>query len=92
MAHRMINTAALLAANPEYAKALASGESWALKHMGRIRSMNTGEPEGYRREFDGEPRKWCGGSCPFKNGCVTCTLPDKPEVAHENRRHAPFED
>jgi len=85
MGRFMINQSALLAANPEYAEALARGESWALKHAGQVDSFNSGEPEGMRRKFDGKPRKWCGGSCPHKNGCVTCTLEDRPEIARQHR-------
>ena len=85
MARQVVNTAALLALNPEYAEALARGESWALKYQERCNSLNRGEPEGMRREFDGRKRKWCGGSCPFKDGCVVCTLEDNPEVARRNR-------
>ena len=82
----MIDTEMLLALNPEYAEALARGESWALKHAERSRSLNAGESEGFRREFDGKPRKWCGAACPNEEGCITCTLPENPEVARDNRR------
>ena len=86
MSRQVVNTAALLALNPEYAEALARGEPWAVKHAGQVDSFNSGEPEGMRRKFDGKKRKWCGASCPFKNGCVTCTLEDKPEIARQNRQ------
>jgi len=92
MARFIVNTAVLMAANPEYAQALARGEPWALKHAERCRSLNAGESEGMRREFTGEYRRWCGGSCPYEKGCITCTLQDKPETARENRRHRPIKD
>lgn len=84
---QVVNMAALLAANPDYAKALAKGEPWALKHARRCDSLNAGEPEGFRREFDGKPRKWCGGACISPEGCVVCTLPENPEIAREHRRY-----
>ncbi len=92
MARFQINTAALMALNPEYAKAVARGELWALRHQEQCRSLNAGEPEGMRRKFTGEYKKWCGGSCPYEKGCITCTLPDRPDVARENRRHKPIKD
>lgn len=82
----------LEALNPEYAEAIARGEPWALKHAERVRSLNAGEPEGMRRNFDGKKRKWCGGSCPFKDGCVVCTLKDDPKVARANCRHGRQDD
>lgn len=82
-----INTSLLQELNPEYAKALARGEPWALKHAGQCESINRGEPEGARRQFDGKPRKWCGGSCPNKKGCITCALPENHDVARLNREY-----
>lgn len=82
-----IDIDAVLAANEGLCDALANGEPWALKHIERLNSINRGEPEGFRREFDGNPRKWCGGACPFDEGCVTCTLPENPEVARNVRRY-----
>lgn len=87
MGRQQINTALLYALNPEYEQAIARGEPWALKHAGRVASINSGEPEGMRREFDGKPRKWCGGACPHKNGCVTCTLQENPQVAQDHRHY-----
>jgi len=87
MGRQVVNTAALLALNPEYAEALARGEDWAVKHARRCDSLNAGEPEGFRREFDGKPRKWCGAACPNEEGCIVCTLPENPEVARDNRRY-----
>jgi hypothetical protein len=75
----------LLALNPELAKALWRGESWAFAHLHLCESLNRGEPEGFRRPFDGIPRKWCGAACPHEEGCVTCTLPESPRVARDNR-------
>ena len=67
MAERqVINTGLLKALNPEYAEALARGEPWALKHAERVESINTGEPEGMRRKFDGKKRKWCGTLVPTR--------------------------
>ena len=82
-----INTAALIALNPEYVEAVAKGDPWALKHAERCRSLNAGEPEGMRRNFDGKPRKWCGAACSSPEGCVVCTLPENPEIAREDRRY-----
>lgn len=82
-----IDINALMALNPEYANAIARGEPWALKHAERVRSLNAGEPEGMRREFDGKPKKWCGSSCPHQEGCVVCTLPEDPKFAREHREY-----
>lgn len=87
MARQVVNTQALLALNPEYAEALAKGEPWALKHAEMCRSLNAGEPEGMRRQFTGEYKRWCGAACPNEEGCITCTLPDNPEAARDNRRY-----
>lgn len=84
---QVVDVDALLVLNPEYAQALWRGEQWALDHMRLCESLNAGEPEGFRRPFDGKPRKWCGGACPHDEGCVTCTLPDDPEMARLNRKH-----
>ena len=84
---KVVDTDALLALNPEYAQALMRGEKWALDHMSLCESLNRGEPEGFRRPFDGTPRKWCGAACPFDEGCVTCALPENPEMARSNREH-----
>ncbi|MBY0472911.1 ATP-dependent Clp protease proteolytic subunit [Patescibacteria group bacterium] len=86
MTKKVVDTDALLALNPEYAVALMRGERWALEHALRCKSLNDGEPEGFRRPFDGNPRKWCGGACPFKEGCVTCTLPEDAEMTRFNRQ------
>jgi len=86
MAKRLINTDLLLAMNPEYAQALGKGESWALEHAQLCDSLNKGEPEGFRRKFDGNYHKWCGGSCPFKEGCMTCALPENEEVTRDNKK------
>ena len=91
MARQVVNTQALLALNPEYAEALARGEPWALKHAERVESINTGEPEGMRRKFDGKKRKWCGNSCPHKSGCVVCTLPENQENALAVRKLGQFD-
>jgi ATP-dependent protease ClpP protease subunit len=77
----------LQALNPEYTKALWRGEKWALDHAKRCESLNAGEPEGFRRPFDGKPRKWCGAACTSPEGCVMCTLPENPEMARLNREH-----
>ena len=74
MPRQVVNTQRLLDMNPEFAKALAKGEKWALDHMETCRSLNAGESEASRRKFDGKRRKWCGASCPSKKGCVVCTL------------------
>lgn len=92
MPRLMFNNDALMAANPEYAEALARGEPWALKHAQRMQSLSSGEPEGFRRNFDGTQRKWCGAACPFEGGCITCTLPENPEQAQRNRRRPQFKD
>jgi hypothetical protein len=89
---QVVNTAALLALNPEYAEALARGDEWAVKHAARCDSLNRGEPEGMRREFDGKPRKWCGASCPNKKGCIVCTLPENHDMVKFNQTHEPYED
>ncbi len=92
MTRQVVNTEMLLALNPEYAKALARGEHWALKHAERCRSLNAGEPECLRREFDGKRRRWCGAACSSKKGCVVCILPENQEVARANRKHGLDED
>lgn len=74
----VVDIEGLLALNPDYAKALARGEPWAIEHTLLCESLNAGEPEGFRRKFDGVPRKWCGVSCTSQEGCVTCTLPEDP--------------
>jgi len=84
---RVVDIDALLALNPEYVDALWNGEKWALDHRQRCESLNAGEPEGFRRPFDGKPRKWCGAACPFDEGCIQCTLPENPEMARLNRKH-----
>lgn len=81
----VIDIKALLELNPDYERALWNGERWALDHMKTCESINAGEPEGFRRPFDGTPRKWCGGACPFSEGCIMCTLPEDPEMARFNR-------
>ncbi|MEK7604848.1 MAG: hypothetical protein AAB442_03580 [Patescibacteria group bacterium] len=86
---QIINTALLHALNPDYADAIARGEPWAIKHAMRVDSINRGEPERMRREFDGQPRKWCGEACGSPEGCIVCTLPEKPDVARTNRRYKP---
>ncbi len=83
--NKVVHIEALLALNPEYAEALARGEGWALSHMSLCESLNRGEHEGFRRPFDGKPRKWCGAACTSPEGCVTCTLPENPEMARSNR-------
>lgn len=86
MAKKVIDTALLAALNPEYEEAVARGEPWAIKHAQLCESINNGEPEGFRRKFDGKHHPWCGTSCPdFPEGCITCALPESPEVARQNR-------
>lgn len=90
MGHQTINVHLLEALNPEYAEALVRGELWAVKHATRVDSINRGEPERMRREFDGKRRKWCGDACqdPEGKGCVVCTLPENPELAQFSRDYA----
>lgn len=83
---KVVDIDGLLVANPEYFEALLKGEQWAVDHMSMCESLNRGEPEGYRRKFDGKAHKWCGESCPFPEGCMMCTLPDDPEMARLNRK------
>ena len=83
--NQVVNMGLLLALNPEYARALARREPWAVEHSKRSESLNLGEPEGYRRPFDGTSKKWCGGSCPFPEGCIMCTLPEDPGMTRRNR-------
>jgi len=92
MSQQIINTALLHALNPEYVEAIAKGEPWALKHAARVDSLNNGDPEGMRRPFDGTRKKWCGAACTHKKGCVTCTLPENPQVAQDNRRLGGYHD
>ena len=87
MSSQIINTSLLLRLNPKYAEAIARGESWAIKHAMGADSINRGEPESMRREFDGKPRKWCGSSCGHTEGCVMCTLSENPEIARSHRKH-----
>ena len=90
-AKQVVDIQGLLALNEEFAEALMKGEKWAIDHIRLCESLNAGEPEGFRRPFDGNPRKWCGGACPFDEGCVTCTLPEDPEMVRlneESRRRA----
>lgn len=62
--------------NPEFAEALARGESWALKYADAVKGI---DGEASRRhperafEEDGKRRNWCG-SCSHKKGCVVCDL------------------
>lgn len=87
-----INMGMLLALNPAYAEALAKGESWALEHAARCQAINDGQPEGFRRKFDGTYRRWCGGACPFEQGCVTCALPEDEVMARENKKRGRMSD
>ena len=88
----IVNIDGLLAANPEFVRALGAGESWAIRHLRICESLNGGEPEGFRRPFDGIPRRWCGEACDSDNGCVMCTLPEDPEIArlHRTMRRDPM--
>ncbi len=81
----MFNNNALMALNPDYAKALARGEQWAFDHAQRLESLGRGEPESHRRKFTGERKKWCGAACSSREGCVTCILEENNEVAHRMR-------
>lgn len=92
MGQQHINTELLYALNPEYEQAIARGEPWALKHAGLVESINSGEPEGMRREFDGKRRKWCGAACSHKEGCVTCTMSENTEVVQSHRQNNGYHD
>jgi hypothetical protein len=82
----VVDTDALLRLNPRFAEAFVRSEDWALKHMRTVESLNAAEPEGFRRPFDGTPRKWCGAACDSEEGCVVCTLSENPDLARENRK------
>ena len=84
---QIIDIDALLGSNQDLVTAIRNGEAWALAHIKRCESINAREPEGFRRPFDGKPRKWCGGACTSPEGCVMCTLPDDPLVARANREY-----
>jgi ATP-dependent protease ClpP protease subunit len=84
---QIVDTQSLLTLNPDLVTALYRGEKWALEHMRLCESLNAEEPEGFRRPFDGIPRKWCGGSCPSAEGCVVCTLPEDDEFAKYLREY-----
>ena len=62
--------------NPEFAKAEARGEKWALQQSEIVRGIDgqasRRHPERAPQE-DGRPRNWCG-SCPHEEGCVMCDL------------------
>ncbi len=83
---KVVDTDALRALNPEYEQALWRGEPWARNHARIAESLNDGEPEGFRREFDGKPRKWCGAACESPEGCITCTLPENPALVQTLRK------
>lgn len=83
---KVVNTDALLALNPDFEKAVWNGEPWAVERMRLAESLNNGEPEGMRRPFDGKPRKWCGAACSAPEGCITCTLPENPELVQMLRK------
>lgn len=87
MKQQVVNIHSLLELNPDLATAFVKGEKWALEHMRICESLNAGEPEGFRRPFDGIPRKWCGEACSSSEGCVTCTLPENPKLAKFNRTY-----
>ena len=79
----MFDLVTLLAMNEPFAIALLNREPWAVQHAKDIESLARGEGPEHRRRFDGTPHKWCGITCPFSEGCVTCTLPENPTVATE---------
>ena len=89
MQRQIVNFQGLLDANPEFAEALFKGEAWALAHPQRCRSLNSGESEASRRQFDGKPHKWCGASCAYKEGCIVYTLEESSQLVQETRRKIP---
>ncbi len=61
--------------NPDFAKALAKGERWALETAGQVDAIDhpaRRHPERSRNE-DGKPHHHCS-KCPFPEGCVVCDL------------------
>ena len=61
--------------NPEFAKAYAKGEQWAIRHAEAVRGIDGLASRRFpERDFQKGPRNWCG-SCPFRDGCMVCDLP-----------------
>ena len=73
----------LRALNPEFAAALAHGESWALKHADAVNGLDgmatRKHPERAFKEDGVTRRNWCG-SCASKQGCVMCDLDGNHEA------------
>jgi len=59
--------------NPDFDKAIARGESWALKRAFQIEEIDRPTRLNPEREFDGQPHHHCE-DCPFPEGCVVCDL------------------
>lgn len=74
---------AVLAANPDFAKAFYKGEKWALQQAEEIRGIDGQAsrrfPERARKEDGHTRRNWCG-TCVFEGGCVCCDLPGNHEA------------
>ena len=83
---QVVNIPMLLAMNQPLAEAYRRGEQWAVDHISRCQQLNDGNKYAFERKFDGKPRKWCGASCPFEEGCICCNLDENHEVARSNRR------
>ncbi len=73
----------LMQMNPDFAKAVAKGEKWAVQRVEAIRALD-GYPTSRRfperdRQETGRKQNWCG-SCPFVDGCMVCDLPYDPSI------------
>ncbi len=72
----------LLEMNPDFMKAFARGEDWAIR---RARAVNALDDPTTDFDFDGlrEPdgmKKNRCGSCPYRDGCMVCDLPHDPTM------------
>ena len=71
----------LRAMNPDFAKAEARGEQWAIQQADMVRGIDGQASRRYPERVlkeDGQPHKFCG-SCPHPEGCITCDLDNSPE-------------
>jgi hypothetical protein len=67
--------------NPDFARAEARGEPWAMIQAEMVRGIDGQASRKYperARNEDGKPHNHCG-SCPHPEGCMHCDLNNSPE-------------